>query len=103
MFRRICSSSFDSEGPCPFNHRAFAREDSRHASAVEGSLLVAGTSRASAREDNHPLVEGTSHASAEEDSQEVGTVLDGSLEAGIGLVVVGNGLKAEGTVLVGSL
>ena len=64
---------------------------------------MAGTSRASAREDNHPLVEGTSHASAEEDSQEVGTVLDGSLEAGIGLVVVGNGLKAEGTVLVGSL
>ena len=64
---------------------------------------MAGTNRASAGEDNHPLVEGTSHASAEEDSQEVGTVLDGSLEAGIGLVVVGNGLKAEGTVLVGSL
>ncbi len=64
---------------------------------------MAGTSRASAGEDKLPLVEGTSHASAEEGSQEVGTGLDGSLKAGIGLVVVGNGLRAEGTVLVGSL
>ena len=82
--------------------------DSHHAFARVGNPLVVGTVRASAEEDN-PLEEGTKvdTVHAEEvgtiHAEEVGTAPVGSLEAGIGLVVVGNGLEVEGIGPVGSL
>ncbi len=64
--------------------------------------MVVGTIRASAKEDN-PLEAGTIHAEEGTGHVEVDTAPVGSLEAGIALVVAGNGLEAEGIGPVDSL